>query len=171
VVQRESFIFCHYLWISWHRGFDAFSMATTKCTTWPRLQKNGSRDRDQVSRLHHWQSTFCRLIAPQSLDRTAVDSDICEQRSPLILGSTCKRWNALMSVFNRSFKNCAQLLRCSFATSQCDSAVSLTCPLPKLLALGTKQRSYHADSGRAVEPGNLGSSSTDPVSWTSELYK
>jgi len=21
-----------YLWISWHRGFDVFSMATTKCT-------------------------------------------------------------------------------------------------------------------------------------------
>jgi len=24
--------FCHYLWISWHRGFDVFSMATTKFT-------------------------------------------------------------------------------------------------------------------------------------------
>jgi len=28
----ESFIFCHYMWISWNRGFDVFSMATTKCT-------------------------------------------------------------------------------------------------------------------------------------------
>jgi len=32
VVQLESFIFCHYLWISWHRGFYVFSMAGTKCT-------------------------------------------------------------------------------------------------------------------------------------------
>ena len=31
VVQRESLIFCHYMWISWYRWFDVFSMATTKC--------------------------------------------------------------------------------------------------------------------------------------------
>jgi len=29
--SEESFIFCHYLWISWHHGFDVFSMATTNC--------------------------------------------------------------------------------------------------------------------------------------------
>jgi len=32
MVQRESFIFCHYLWNSWNRGLDVFSVATTKCT-------------------------------------------------------------------------------------------------------------------------------------------
>jgi len=30
--SAESFIFCHYLWISWHRGFDVFATAATKCT-------------------------------------------------------------------------------------------------------------------------------------------
>ena len=33
MVQRESFIFCHYLWwICWHREFDVFSKTTIKCT-------------------------------------------------------------------------------------------------------------------------------------------
>jgi len=32
MVQRESFIFCHYLWNSWDRGLNVFSVATTKCT-------------------------------------------------------------------------------------------------------------------------------------------
>jgi len=32
LVQREGFIFCHYLWNSWDRGLDVFCMATTKCT-------------------------------------------------------------------------------------------------------------------------------------------
>ena len=32
MVQRQSLIFCHYLWKSWNRGLDAFSVATTKCT-------------------------------------------------------------------------------------------------------------------------------------------
>ena len=31
MVQRESLIFCHYLWNSWDRGLDVFSVATTKC--------------------------------------------------------------------------------------------------------------------------------------------
>jgi len=31
MVQRDSF-FCHYLWNSWDRGLDVFSVATTKCT-------------------------------------------------------------------------------------------------------------------------------------------
>jgi len=31
LVQRESFIFCHYLLNSWDRGVDVFSVATTKC--------------------------------------------------------------------------------------------------------------------------------------------
>jgi len=37
----ESFIFCHNMWISWHRGFDVFSMETAKWTglmkTWSNL--------------------------------------------------------------------------------------------------------------------------------------
>jgi len=32
LVQRESFIFCHYLWNRWDRGSGVFSVATTKCT-------------------------------------------------------------------------------------------------------------------------------------------
>ena len=32
IVQRESFIFCHYLWNSWDRGLDVFYVATTMCT-------------------------------------------------------------------------------------------------------------------------------------------
>jgi len=32
LVERESFIFCHYLWNSWDGGLDLFSVATTKCT-------------------------------------------------------------------------------------------------------------------------------------------
>jgi len=33
VVQRESFIFCHYLWISWHRGLDVlFVLLRARCS-------------------------------------------------------------------------------------------------------------------------------------------
>ena len=32
MIQRESFIFCHYFWNSWDRGLDVFSVATKKCT-------------------------------------------------------------------------------------------------------------------------------------------
>jgi len=34
------FIFYHYLWISWHRGVDVFSMATTKCTGLMKPRRN-----------------------------------------------------------------------------------------------------------------------------------
>jgi len=31
LLQRESFIFCHYFLKSWDRGVDVFSVAATKC--------------------------------------------------------------------------------------------------------------------------------------------
>ena len=40
MVLWEIFIFCHYLWISWHRGFDVFSMAIAKCTGLMKIWSN-----------------------------------------------------------------------------------------------------------------------------------